>query len=58
MLGNEKADRLAGSAQPTPGVQVLLDKHAVESIVETSLTAARDNPVSYTHLTLPTTPYV
>ena len=39
--GNETADRLAGSAQITPGVQVLLDNNAVESMVETSLTAAR-----------------
>ena len=47
--GNETADRLAGSAQLTPGVQVLLDNNAVESMVETSLTAARDNRPSESH---------
>ena len=41
--GNETADRLAGSVQLTPGMQVLLDKNAVESIVETPLIAARDS---------------
>ena len=49
VLGNEKADRLAGSAQLTPGVQILLDNNAVESMVETSLTVARDNRPSESH---------
>ena len=31
--GNETADRLADSAQHTPGMQVLLDNNAVEIMV-------------------------
>ena len=49
MQGNETADRLAGSAQLTPGVQVLLDNNAVESMVETSLTVTRDKRPSESH---------
>ena len=42
VIGNETADRLAGNAQVTPGVQILLDKNAVENMVETSLSVVSD----------------
>ena len=43
MNDHETADRIVGSAQPTPAVQILLEYNAFESIVETSMTAARDS---------------
>ena len=49
VIGNETADRLAGNAQVTPGVQILLDKNAVENMVETSLSVARDSRPSESH---------
>ena len=49
VIGNETADRLAGNAQVTPGVQILLDKNALESMVETSLSVARDSRPSESH---------
>ena len=45
--GNETADRLAGNAQITQGVQILLDKNTVESMVEASL-------LSLIHISEPT----
>ena len=49
VIGNETADRLAGNAQVAPGVQILLDKNAVENMVETSLSVARDSRPSVSH---------
>ena len=49
VIGNETADRLAGNAQVTPGVQILLDKNAVENMMETSLSVARDSRPSESH---------
>ena len=48
-MGNETADRLAGNAQVAPGVQILLDKNAVENMMETSLSVARDGRPSVSH---------
>ena len=47
--GNETADRLAGNAQITQGVQILLDKNAVESMVEASLSDARCSRPTESH---------
>ena len=49
MIGNETADKLAGNAQVTPGVQILLDNNAVENMVETSLSVGRDSRPSESH---------
>ena len=49
VIGNETADRLAGNAQVAPGAQILLDKNAVENMVETSLSVVRDSRPSVSH---------
>ena len=49
MKGNETADRLAGNAQITPGVQILFDKNAVESMVEASLSDSRCSSPTESH---------
>ena len=49
----------AGQANPSPPVGPALGQHGV-NIMEfcKAFNAATQSPVSYTHLTLPTTPYV
>ena len=47
--GNETADRLAGNAQISQGVQILLDKNTVESMVEASLSDARCSRPTESH---------
>ncbi len=49
MKGNETADRLAGNAQITPGVQILFDKNAVVSMVEASLSDLRCSSPTESH---------
>ena len=47
--GNETADRLAGNAQISQGVQILLDKNTIENMVEASLSDARCSRPTESH---------